>query len=516
MYLVLSINSEDHSPKNILLDSTNLKAQHMMSTKKAHKHPTSSSSLVRQKKISKSESLKQNIGFPVQLVDVGSDGKLTWNQESLKYFGSYQKIATISIVGCARKGKSTILSRLIGLPPSQGFQVGSTNRPITMGIWFFSKPMLIGDVSVFFLDSEGSSSLQASGEHDKNIQTLIWNLSSMILYNSVGLIDEAAISDISLICLVSKVLSDAIQGDEKNIFIQDTPSFIWLLRDGGSIQLVDQETKQPIDAPEYLEQALTPRNYFKNKKRKSTNSASQENDDNTELLNEGDGNKSREAIRKTFCKNRWCIVLNRPTDDDKLPFVSSLPDSELSPIFVEQLKKLKNYIVSHLNVKTYRGKPLAGWGWCELGEKFVQALNEKRIPSIENHTATLLRMGLERAISEVKRKWKEFCHSWMLILTQERKNCTTESLLEAGIKSWELQLSKDYQSFLFGGETEETKQHWKLLVEELKQDLLTFQKANAEGVRAMIQSQLQNLFASFDVNTLPNWEDLKKQEDKTL
>ena len=453
----------------------------------------------------------ENYGFPIQLINVAPDGKLLWNKDAVKYLASYERIAIVSIVGRARAGKSLISCKLLDLPPHHGFQVGSTNRPITIGIWVWSKPLSINGINVFFCDSEGACSLHASDAHDKRIQMLIWNLSSMILFNSVGLIDEASISDLSLICLVSKMLGDAVQGEEKTIFAKDTPSFIWILRDGGSLQLVDPETKQSIDAPEYLEQSLRPRAYLSNKKRKGV---SQEESENAPSPHDGDGNKTREAIRTTFSKNRWCIVMNRPASDDRLPFLSTLPDSEFSPIFLEQLQKLKNYIATHITVKTYRGQPLPGWGWCELAEKFVDAINQDRIPSIENHTTTLLRLGLERGINETKKKWKETCQSWMLSLTQDRKNCTLDSLLEWILLHLKKQMMKQYQAHLFGGETEETKQTWKHLMKEMKQDMFGFQKANLEALRMMIRTQFQSVISSFDPTNLINWEELKKQETK--
>lgn len=48
-------------------------------------------------------------------------------------------IGVLSISGRARQGKSFILNQLIG--QNGGFQVASTHRPCTKGLWIWSNPI---------------------------------------------------------------------------------------------------------------------------------------------------------------------------------------------------------------------------------------------------------------------------------------------------------------------------------------------------------------------------------------
>ena len=133
-----------------------------------------------------------------------------------------------------------------------------------------------------------------------------------------------------------------------------------------------------------------------------------------------------------------------------------------------------------LRVKTYRGEPLPGWGWCELGQKAVEALNQGKIPSIENHTATLLRLGVERAMFDANRTWKDLTQQWMFILSQG--HCVMDSVLHVAIQEAQKKVIEKFQSHLFGGENSETDRTKEKLVRDLQQDYSHFEaKQSRDG-----------------------------------
>ena len=59
------------------------------------------------------------------------------------------------------------------------------------------------------MDTEGSESLEKDIEHDTKIFTLSLLISSYLVYNSVGCIDERSLSDLEMVtALARKVRTD--------------------------------------------------------------------------------------------------------------------------------------------------------------------------------------------------------------------------------------------------------------------------------------------------------------------
>jgi len=84
-----------------------------------------------------------------------------------------------------------------------GFQVNPTTQACTRGLWFFSEPITIerdGEIfDIYIMDTEGLGGIDKHTNHDVKIFTLGVLLSSFFLYNSMGIIDENAITSLSLV-----------------------------------------------------------------------------------------------------------------------------------------------------------------------------------------------------------------------------------------------------------------------------------------------------------------------------
>jgi len=94
------------------------------------------------------------------------------------------------------------------LDRQKGFGVGPSVNPCTKGIWIWGTPLKVlnssGDpVSVLVVDSEGIGGLDEDNNHDMRIFSLSLLISSYFIYNSMGQIDENALSSLSLVVNLS-------------------------------------------------------------------------------------------------------------------------------------------------------------------------------------------------------------------------------------------------------------------------------------------------------------------------
>jgi len=114
------------------------------------------------------------------------------------------------------------------------------------------------------LDTEGLGALDEDSNHDVRIFSLAILISSFFIYNSVGSIDENALSNLSLVINLTKHIHLKSTGVTEDIdpeeYGQYFPSFMWVVRDF-SLQLVDQEG-EAISSKDYLEKALQPQKGF--------------------------------------------------------------------------------------------------------------------------------------------------------------------------------------------------------------------------------------------------------------
>ena len=109
---------------------------------------------------------------------------------------------------------------------------------------------------IVIIDTEGLGAFDEEHNHDTKIFLLAMLLSSMLIYNSVGPIDENALNNLSLIVNLSQSLQikrdqTATDPDEMAEYF---PTFLWVLRDF-ALKLEDSEGNI-ITQKKYLENSL--------------------------------------------------------------------------------------------------------------------------------------------------------------------------------------------------------------------------------------------------------------------
>ena len=207
-------------------------------------------------------------------------------------------IGVICVCGKYRTGKSYLLNKVL-LNSKCVFTVGPTINPCTKGLWLWKRVFKVSeedDFCVLIIDTEGLGALDEDDDHDNRIILLGLLLSSLIMYNSMGSIDENALLSLSLVVNIAKNLhSKNNPSAEPEEFAKNFPSFLWILRDF-SLQLTDIEGNK-ISAKQYLENAL----------------AMQKG--NSEIIE--NKNKIRRLLTYFFSE-RDCSVLVRPTENESI------------------------------------------------------------------------------------------------------------------------------------------------------------------------------------------------------
>ncbi|XP_008789979.1 guanylate-binding protein 4-like [Phoenix dactylifera] len=317
---------------------------------------------------------------PLRLVYCDEKGKFRMDPEAVATLQLVKgPVGVISVCGRARQGKSFILNQLLGR--SSGFQVASTHRPCTKGLWLWSAPLkrtaLDGtEYNLLLLDSEGIDAYDQTGTYSTQIFSLAVLLSSMFIYNQMGGIDEAALDRLSLVTEMTKHIRVRASGGRSTAseLGQFSPVFVWLLRDF-YLDLVEDNKK--ITPRDYLELALRPV--------------------------QGGGrdlsakNEIRESIRALF-PDRECFTLVRPLNNENdLQRLDQIPLDKLRPEFRSGLDAFTNFVFERTRPKQVGATVMTGPILSGITQSFLDAINNGAIPTISSSWQSVEEFECRRA-----------------------------------------------------------------------------------------------------------------------
>lgn len=304
---------------------------------------------------------------PIRLVYCDEKGKFRMDPEAVATLQLVKgPIGVVSVCGRARQGKSFILNQLLGR--SSGFQVASTHRPCTKGLWLWSAPLkrtaLDGtEYNLLLLDSEGIDAYDQTGTYSTQIFSLAVLLSSMFIYNQMGGIDEAALDRLSLVTQMTKHIRIKASGGRSSAseLGQFSPIFVWLLRD---FYLNLEEGDQRITPRDYLELALKP------VQGRANDIAAK--------------NEIRESIQALF-PERECFTLVRPLNNEiDLQRLDQISLDKLRPEFRSGLDALTRFVFERTRPKQVGATILTGPILVGITESYLDALNRGAVPTISS------------------------------------------------------------------------------------------------------------------------------------
>ncbi|XP_077078036.1 guanylate-binding protein 3 isoform X2 [Siphateles boraxobius] len=333
---------------------------------------------------------------PVCLIENDENGKLCVRKQAKDILdGIKEPVVVVSVVGLYRTGKSYIMNRLAG--QQSGFALGNTVESKTKGIWMWCvpHPNKKGHTLVL-LDTEGLGDVEKGDEkHDTWIFCLAVLLSSTLVYNSLGVIDNTALEKLHYVTELTeniRVKAEVSRDkDESEDFMRVFPSFVWAVRD---FTLELKKGDDPITSDEYLESAL---------KLKPGSSPQ------TEKFN-----LPRRCLRHFFAV-RKCFVFPRPASTQNMWRMEELTEKDLDSEFLEQAKTFCRYIYDNAEPKIVcGGRTITGTALGNLAEVYVDAIRSGKVPCLENAVVSLAKIQNVRAVEQALESYM----TEMLIMAQ--------------------------------------------------------------------------------------------------
>ncbi|XP_035752980.1 guanylate-binding protein 1-like, partial [Egretta garzetta] len=196
---------------------------------------------------------------PVCLIENTPEKGLVVQPEALRVLSKVtQPVVVVAITGPYRTGKSYLMNRLAR--QRKGFSLGSSVQSHTKGIWMWCvpHPRRPGH-ALLLLDTEGLGDVgKGDTRNDTWIFTLAVLLSSTLIYNSKGTIDQQAMEQLHYVLKLSErvqLKAGPKEGELKDSekFVSFFPTFVWAVRDF-TLQL--EVDGKEISEDEYLENAL--------------------------------------------------------------------------------------------------------------------------------------------------------------------------------------------------------------------------------------------------------------------
>ncbi|XP_052403559.1 guanylate-binding protein 1-like isoform X4 [Carassius gibelio] len=328
---------------------------------------------------------------PICLVE-NVNGSLSVCKDAVEFLSRINEpVVVVSVVGLYRTGKSYLMNRLAG--QQSGFALGNTIESKTKGIWMWCVPHPKKEGhTLVLLDTEGLGDVaKGDSKNDSWIFCLAVLLSSTLVYNSHGTIDNSAVEKLHYVVELTeqiKIRSTEAAADEEEEedckFVQFFPSFTWVVRDF-TLEL-EIEGKR-VTEDDYLEFAL--------KLKKGINKKV------------SDYNLPRQCIRNYFPSPRKCFVFPSPASPQNMACLESLKEQDLVPDFLQATRRFCDHIFHNSVVKTVKGgHRVTGKLLGHLAEIYVDTIKSGKVPCLENAVVALANLENKTAVQEALKTYQ--------------------------------------------------------------------------------------------------------------
>jgi hypothetical protein len=357
---------------------------------------------------------------PVPFILVDQQGQLSLAEDAEQLIRQIPgQISIISVCGPGKSGKSTLAGLLVNESPS-AFELSHDSSVRTEGVWLWAEPIRTKEAQILVLDCQATNNIENCSNFDMKVYTLIVLISSVIVFNSRGVIDEEAIRQLTLLLCFSDTIDFSLDYGNSDEEIQarialETPKFIWVLRDFQLAILDDSGNTMP--SKDYMESLLHLPSFM------------------------GKNASNNERILKNFLnifKDRECFTLPRPTETNQdLENLDLLSYKDLRPKFIEEFEKLKPMIMEGCPIKRINGSEVTGFQLVTMVREFLDLFNDSEHPNLYEVIDFATRVQYEEILHRAK---ENFAQSKKIDLAKMpfEENQIIESLQETKATSLDL------------------------------------------------------------------------------
>ncbi|XP_015730010.2 guanylate-binding protein 1-like [Coturnix japonica] len=405
---------------------------------------------------------------PLHLV-TNKDGVLSLNPGALAVLrGVTQPLVVVAIAGLYRTGKSFLMNRLA--QKRIGFPLSPTVHAETKGIWMWCLPHpRRPGVTLVLLDTEGLGDPNKDDEHREAwIFTLALLLSSTLVYNSMGTIDQQGLDQLRLVTeLTEHIRVREEDNNPASNFVRVFPSFVWTVRDFTLQLRVGEKT---LTEDEYLEEMLR--------------------------LQTGDGKKAKERNElrrclRNFFPRRKLFTMERPAADADLCRLEELREDELQPGFKKQVDAFCQYIWEKAPVKVLLGGHQAtGSALAYLAEKYMAAISSGTVPCVESAVTALARAENSAAVQAALAEYQQGMEQGLVLPT------ASNEALVAVHQNCE---KRAIATFLSRAFADHDRQYHAELVHKLEAAKEEFRRRNEEASEQRCHAVLQELWRDVEL-----------------
>mmetsp|Transcript_102753 Transcript_102753/g.295871 ORF Transcript_102753/g.295871 Transcript_102753/m.295871 type:complete len:837 (-) Transcript_102753:87-2597(-) len=305
--------------------------------------------------------------------------------EGLQQLAQHEaRIALVSVVGPYHSGKSFLLNALAG--ETNVFSIGRQTSPETMGIWLCRTEMRASDgAEVWLMDSEGFFGPGVSESYDAKIFTIASLLGGHLVYNTVKIIDQQAVSLLEMLARRAQLFrtrssAEPFSGDTPDFLsVRSFPPLTWVVEDFVQ-ELPEQHRLAEDGATAWLRSYLSRGN-------------------GSDLDPDNDG---RPFLAKLYRDFKVHTLFLPATTKEHLVDLSKLSWSDLTPEFQQELQELKTHILSNLQAREFEGKSMRGSTLDRSIRFIVQALQRGMFHELPSLWATWTTQVAEMSLQDAE------------------------------------------------------------------------------------------------------------------